>query len=197
MTALPSPGSLEDFETLYTGWFGEPEEVIELGDASISVFAPSGHDAETFWTFVTGGMSSRKMILPTEAREANVPSRAEYIFYSANKDPRYVEMLSLLVVFPFVDDTFVSVGHTVGLEQAVNDSGTLDAVVLLKSLFRGHAEAFDSVRVAGDPVNYLWVVPITEGERQYKRTHGFNDLLDVLAGANNPVVFAGDRDSYV
>jgi hypothetical protein len=70
-------------------------------------------------------------------------------------------------------------------------------VVLLKTLFRGHAEVFDAVRVAGEPVNYLWVVPITESERQYKRVHGLDALLDVFTDANNPLVFLGDRDAYV
>jgi hypothetical protein len=190
-------GSVEDFATLYTKWFGEPDEVLKLDDVSIFVFAPSDHHDQPFWMYLTGGMSMREMALTPEARDAKVSSRAEYVFYSAKKDPRYLDMLSLLVVFPVVDKTSVSLGHTVVLAQPVDDVGTLNAVVLLKTLFRGHAEVFDSVRVGDDAVDYLWVVPITESERQYKRVRGINALLDVFADAKNPLVFAGDRDAYV
>jgi hypothetical protein len=190
-------GSVEDFATLYSKWFGEPDEVIALDDETLFVFAPSERHKQPFWIYLTGGMSLKTMTLAAQARDARVPSRAEYVFYSARKDPRYVDMLSLLMTFPFVDNTFVAMGHTVGLTQAVNDAGTLQAVVLLRTLFSGHAEVFDTVRVADDAVNYLWVVPITESERQYKRVHGINALLDVFADAKNPLVFAGDRDAYV
>jgi hypothetical protein len=192
-----TPSSVEDFATLYTGWFGEPDQVIKFDDVNVFVFAPREQDKTGFWIYLTGGMSLKEMELPPAGREAKVPSRAEYVFYSARKDPRYIDMLTLLVVFPFVDKTFVSMGHTVGLSEAINDSGSLNAVVLLKTLFRGHAEVFDAVRVAGDAVNFLWVVPITESERQYKQVHGLDALLDVFTDAKNPLVFEGGRDAYV
>jgi hypothetical protein len=192
-----TPSSLEDFATLYTEWFGEPDEVIKFDDVNIFVFAPSERCKTGFWTYLTGGMSLKEMELPPKARDAKVPSRAEYVFYSATRDSRYSDMLKLLVVFPFVDKTFVAMGHTVGLAEAISDSGALSATVLLKTLFRGHAAVFDAVRVAGEPVNYLWVVPITESERQYKRAHGIDALLDVFTNAKNPLVFEGDRNAYV
>src|SRR4051812_37721391 len=120
-----TPASLEDFVTLYTGWFGEPDEVIKFDDVNIFIFAPK--EPNNFWTYLTGGMSLKEMELPPNAREAKKPSRVEYVFYSAKRDPRYVDMLMLLIIFPFVDKTYVSDRHTIGLSEPVSDSGLLTA----------------------------------------------------------------------
>lgn len=63
-----TPSSLEDFATLYTEWFGEPDEVIKFDDVNIFVFAPSEHRKTGFWTYLTGGMSLKAMEPPALLR---------------------------------------------------------------------------------------------------------------------------------
>ena len=190
--------SIADFEAQYAEWFGKPAEVHELEDAKIYVFPPANGDEDGFWTYITSGMSLKKMPLPENVKpdhEAGVLERAEYVFYASEKSQRYIGMLALLVVFPFVDETFVARGHTVGLTEPLDDAGVLTAVFLLSSLFSGHREVFESARVQGDRVNYLWVVPISEAERALKVKEGRNALLDLLGQNDNPVVFRGARAS--
>jgi hypothetical protein len=191
--------SISDFEAQYTAWFGEPDEVHDLEDARIFVFPPADGDDNGFWTYITGGMSLRTMVLPGNVNpdhDDGVLERAEYVFYASEKSERYIDMLALLVVFPFIDETFVARGHTVGLAQPLDDAGVLTAVFLLSSLFSGHRDVFESVRVHGDRVNYLWVVPISGAERALKVKEGRNALLDLLEENGNPVVFPGARASW-
>jgi hypothetical protein len=190
--------SIAEFDAQYSEWFGKPEQTHELEAAKIYVFPPADEAEDGFRTYITGGISRRKMQLPEDVEpdhEAGVLERAEYVFYTKEKSKRYIDMLALLAVFPFVDKTFVARGHTVGLTEPLDDDGVLTAVFLLSSLYSGHRDVFDSARVHGDRVNYLWIVPISAAERALKRKEGMNALLDLLGENNNPVVFRG-RASY-
>ena len=140
--------SIADFSAQYAQWFGEPDEVRDLGDTKIYVFPPAAEDG--FWTYITGGMSLKKMPLPEDIesdQEDGVLERAEYVFYASEKRDRYIDMLALLATFPFVDETFVARGHTVGLAEPLDVDGVLTAVFLLSSLFGGHRKVFESTRV--------------------------------------------------
>ena len=187
--------SVVDFRAQYEAWFGEPDHEIETEYGNIFVYSPGdADDDDAFWTYVTGGLSLNKM---TVAEGSDSTGRAELLFYAKEPDERYVAMLTLLMVFPFVDQTWIEFGHTVALDKPLDDAGVLTAVVLLYTLFTGHRKTFESVTVDGESVEYLWIVPISEQERQLKKREGVNGLLDVLGANNNPVIFPGARDSYV
>jgi hypothetical protein len=139
-------------------------------------------------------MSLKKMKAPSGA-ESN--GRVELVFYAERQDPRYVDALTLLMTFPFVDKTWLDFGHTVALAEPIEDSGALTHVLLLRPLVRSHTEAFGTVRAHNEPVSYLWPVPITGSELKLKKEQGVNAVLDVLEARRHPWVFSGGRRSYV
>jgi hypothetical protein len=183
------------FHALYSEWFGDPVRVQKTSSyGDLCVYPPVEEHRPRFFTFLSAGTSLEKMTVPA-GKEGN--GRVELVFYAERNDPRYVDALTLLMTFPFVDKTWLDVGHTVALAEPIEDSGTLTHVLLLTSLVRKHTAAFETVRVQGEPVSYLWPVPITRAELKLKQEQGVNALLDVLQEQRHPWVFSGSRRSYV
>jgi hypothetical protein len=183
------------FHARYAEWFGEPAEVTKTGSyGDLCVYPPAEDARPRFFTYVTAGTSLKKMTVPADAEDTG---RVELVFYAEQQDARYVDALTLLMTFPFVDKTWLGFGHTVALAGPIEDSGALTHVLLLHTLVRGHAKAFETVRVKGEPVSYLWPVPITRAELKLKQEQGVNALIDVLEAQRHPWVFSGGRRSYV
>jgi hypothetical protein len=51
--------------------------------------------------------------------------------------------------------------------------------------------------LAGDPVDLLWVVPLTSAECNLKLEKGFPAILDLFERRRHPHVYDPDRKSYV
>lgn len=190
--ALSSLSTLADFHRCYAEWFGEPTTVWRLGHDDLCLF-PSRDFDPPYVTYLSAGTSLQKMNAPDRA---GVSGRVEFVFYAEREDERYASALMLLMTFPFVDRTWLQMGHTVALAEPIDDAGRLTHVVLLNTLVGGHAAAFGSLRVAGDEVDFLWPVPITAGELALKKERGVDALLDLLAAHRHPWTFGGDRPSY-
>jgi hypothetical protein len=183
------------FHARYSEWFGEPIEVRKTSAyGDLCVYPPAEGRKPRFFTYVSAGMSLEKMPMPANSEDSG---RAELIFYAERHDPRYIDALLLMMTFPFVDRTWLGYGHTVALVEPIEDSGVLTHVLLLHTLVRQHAAAFETVRVGGEPISWLWPVLITRAELKLKQEQGVNALLDVLAAHRNPWVFSGGRHSYV
>ena len=66
----------------------------------------------------------------------------------------------------------------------------------LLPLIRSHREV--AFKIEGDPVSFLWHVPISDEERAYKNEHGSNALLGLMGAVHLPWVFdEDDRPSPV
>lgn len=92
-----------------------------------------------------------------------------------------------LGAFPWRAVTWFGPGHSVKWFQG-SDGSTLDehyAAVLLMAdpsfLSGPPAPDLSGLRFHGDPVRWLWVVPITQSERQFAREHDTATLVEKLA----------------
>lgn len=88
--------------------------------------------------------------------------------------------LSGLASFPWTYLTFLGHGHTIPFDcfPPLPDGSALPGAVLTTRPKGVPNLTFPDV--SGDPVNVLWVVPITEKERQFATSNGSEELLSFL-----------------
>jgi len=55
----------------------------------------------------------------------------------------------------------------------------------------------EELSLSGDPVSFLWVVPLTTAECNFKLQNGFDALLDLVGKNKHAYVFDPKRASYV
>lgn len=137
-------------------------------------FAPT--EERPFWTLITGGMSDIQQIAPEDCEEHQA-ARAEILMYVPAPQGWMFNVLKGLAEMPFDDKTHLHWWHTVpnGRPMTANPS-------LLTSYFfmppYVEDEEFGSLQLDGDAVDFLWMVPITEAEREFAVTHGSQALED-------------------
>jgi hypothetical protein len=109
-------------------------------------------------------------------------------------------MVRFFARFPFKYSTWLGHGHTVpnGDPPApIFDNSELVAAFLSYTIVRPDNQLADKVVLDGDPVHFLWLVPITQAELDHKLNQGYHALLDVFDEANHPIVLDRQRASYL
>lgn len=194
-------------EAVYLELFGADALVYDdalpgmLPHIDVYVHRP-GYCRREFHTLVTGGMSDLRMNLPAGA-PAEMPARVELIFYlPADREPDaiYVDFLRTTARFPYDYNTWVCGGHTIPNgtpPQPIFPGTPFDTLLLIGSVIDPDSRLGDRLELDGDRVEFLWVVPITSAEREYKLRHGTAALLDVFDKVRHPFVFDPTRSSYV
>jgi hypothetical protein len=191
----------ETRERVYAELFGPSATVYHemmplIPHVDVYVIEPRAE--RQFYTLVTGGMSDLAMNSPAElGADAR---RVELVFYAAEAKDDYTELLRTLAHFPHDNKTWLHHGHTMpnGSPPApIFGSGPLDTFYFMRSIVGQDATLPERLRWRDDPIELLWLVPITAAECQLKLEKGSDALLDVFDRVNHPFVFAGDRSSYV
>lgn len=149
-----------------------------------------------FFTLATGGMSDHRMHLP-EGVPDTIPTRAELLLYVRELKDEYVGLLRWLARFPFVDRTWLGFGHTIQLNEPPFGDSLLRHLLLLTSLISPDKKLPSRLQIEGDPVEFLWVVPITPAEREHKIANGVASLLDLFESNSHPWILDESRPSYV
>lgn len=188
-------------EEAYEELFGDSDQVYHELIPSlphIDVYQhPPGHSDRDFYTLVTGGMSDHLMTLPSD-----VPpdfGRVELIFYCSEPRTEYCELLRLMARFPHDNRTWFGQGHTIPNGQPPGplfDNPLLDTVLFMPTVLSPDDSLAERLQLGQLPVNFLWVVPITSAECEFKLNHGFDALLDKFTENNHPFVFDPERGSY-
>jgi len=133
-------------------------------------------------------------------RGADVPRRVELIFYCAGPQQQYIDTMRWLAHFPHNQRTWIGSGHTIPNGDPPAPfwgSDTLDTVLLMPTIVKNDAALPEELRLDGDPVAFLWVVPLTSAECKLKLEKGFAAILDLFAQHRHPHVFDPKRRSYV
>jgi hypothetical protein len=191
-------------EQVYEGFFGTCSSVSREASTSIphiDVFTyEAGSAGRNFCTIVTSGMSDVPMVSPAPARTPHRPARAELIFYCAEPRAEYVETVRRLARFPYESRTPVGWGDTVpnGNPPApFCGSRGLDTVLLMPTVVRPDSWLSSELELENDPVEFLWVVPLSSPECNWKSTKGFDALMELLQQRHHPHVYDPNRQSYV
>ena len=173
------------------------ERAPDAGVPPISVYVtPRDFGQGPFYTLATGGMSDQRMFLPQDL-PAEVPARAELLLYVRELKDSYVALLRWLARFPFVDRTWLAFGHTIQLDVAPFGGSLLRHLLLLPSLVSPDKKLPGRLALDGDPVEFLWVVPITPAEREHKISKGVPALLKLFEANDHPWILDEGRPSYV
>lgn len=190
-------------ERIYDDLFGKCKDVLHelpplVPHIDVYRYQP-GHKCRDFWTLVTSGMSDVTMTLPESMGKGC--ARAELIFYCADPKEPYSHMLQAMARFPHDNKTWLGAGHTIPNGNPpgplFEDTPDLDCFLFMPSIVRPDNKLGIRLSIGGDPVNFLWVVPITSAEEDPKLKKGMNAIYDLLDMNRHPHVFKGNRKSYV
>jgi hypothetical protein len=186
---------------VYAELFGAPDAVLTdpaPDDPVIDVlrFPPSRR--RKFYTYVTSGMSERPMRTPegvgSECR------RAELIFYTATARDDYGQVLGSMACFVHLLDIWLHWGAHVphrSPPEPLFGTRLLDTLLFLPSKVTADGALGEKLRIQNDPVQFLWCVPITTAESRLLDTQGMQALAKKFDANRHPIIFSGDRDSYV
>jgi Suppressor of fused protein (SUFU) len=186
---------------VYGRLFGEVRGVSEetrplIPRVDVHMYARSGPEGRLVSTLVTSGMSDLEMNVPADA---NAPRRVELIFYCHEARQEYIETLRWLAHFPHDQRTWIGVGHTTPNGDPPAPfwgSSILDTVLFLPPIVKRDTALPEELQLDGEPVHFLWVVPLTTAECNLKLDRGVNALLDLFDKNRHPHVFDAGRASY-
>jgi hypothetical protein len=202
-TEEDTSGYAEQREQAFDSLFGEPDTVLHetlpfIPHIDVYSYKP-GHAGRDFWTLVTSGMSDLMMTLPEGVNREY--GRVELIFYCNEPKDSYTELLRTMAHFPHDNKTWLGSGHTMTNgnppSPIFHESPGLDCFLFIPTIVSPENTFADLVTLAGDPVNLLWLVPITSAERDLKLQKGINAIYDLFDQVRHPHVFTGNRRSYV
>jgi hypothetical protein len=193
---------VEAREAAYRRLFGEAlgvsHEVVPLvPHVDVYTFRRTSGDRQVY-SLVTGGMSDLPMTIPPGA--GDMPRRVELILYCPEPKQEYIDTLRWLAHFPHTYKTCVGFGHTIPNGNPPGPfwgSDCLDTVLLIPPILRRDQTLPDELKLDGDAVSFLWVVPITGAECRLKLRKGLDAILDLFGKNRHPHVFDPSRKSYV
>jgi hypothetical protein len=76
-------------------------------------------------------------------------------------------------------------------------SSVLDTLLFMPTIVSTDAALADELSLDGEPVHFLWVVPLTTPECNLKLAKGFDAILDLFQLHRHPHIFDPGRKSYV
>jgi hypothetical protein len=189
-------------ESVYQRLFGEAlsvsHEVFPLiPHVDVYTFRRKSGDRQVY-ALVTGGMSDLPMTLPGAA--TGMPKRVELIFYCSEPREEYIATLRWLAHFPHTYKTCVGFGHTIpngNPPEPFWGSDCLDTILFLPPIVRRDQGLADELSLGGDPVSFLWVVPLSGAECNLKLEKGLDAIMELFTQHRHPHVFDPARKSYV
>jgi hypothetical protein len=134
--------------------------------------------------------------LPRRAKD--VPRRVELIFYCA--EPRDIATLRWVAHFPHDSKSWLGHGHTMpnGNPPAPFWGSTeLDTLLFMPPIVMKDQTLPEELILGGEPVHFLWVVPLTTAECNLKLEKEFEAILDRFQQHRHPHVFDPNRKSCV
>jgi hypothetical protein len=143
-------------------------------------------------------MSDLEMTLPWRAED--VLRRVELIFYCAEPREEYIATLRWMAHFPHDSKSWLGHGHTMPNGDPPAPfwgSAELDMLLFMPPIVMKDQTLPDELKLVGEPVHFLWVVPLTTAECNLKLEKGFDAILELFQRHRHPHVFDPARKSYV
>lgn len=186
-------------EVAFEGLFGPASAVhhqLLPVEPHIDVYVyPAGQKRRNFCTLVTGGMSDRPMRLPSGAN-----LRCELLLYCEEPTDHLVGLMRHLAQIPAVQQTWYTPGSTMTNgqpPQPLFEGSVLDCIWFLPPRFPAERSIGTRLELNGDPLEFLWIVPISEAECNFIRECGLSAMVDLLDEHNHPPILDPHRFSYV
>jgi hypothetical protein len=190
---------LSQREAHYRRFLGPLDEPVmhstDVKPVHVDVYQFRPRGKRPYWTLITSGMSDRRQPLPSDAPKHIAP-RAEILMYVSEPQGWMFSVLKGLAEMPFDRDTYLHWHHTVpnGKPMTAKPS-LLTSFLFLPPYFE--RKGFDTLRLEGDDVHILMLLPITESERRYAMEHGSHALEKIMSQRKFDPVVDETRDSLV
>ena len=189
-------------EAAYAPIFGEAENVSHeifplIPHIDVFQYKRRSAGGAEVCALVTSGMSDLPMKVPAKL---NAPRRVELIFYCTEAKPEYIETLRWLAHFPHDQKTWIGVGHTIpnGNPPAPFwGSSILDTILFMPTIVNKDRGISTELVLDSDPVDLLWVVPLSTPECNLKLEKGYNAIIELFQQHRHPHVYQPERASYV
>jgi len=186
-------------ESHYQRFFGPLDRPVmhsmDVKPVHIDIYQFPPRKKRPYWTLITGGMSDRRQNLPPDVRDSIAP-RAEILMYAKEPKRWMFSVLKGLAEMPSMEETYLHWYHTVPNGQPMTEKPSLlTSFFFLPPYFE--PEEFDTLRVQGDEVDILMLLPITEAEREYAIEHGSDALEELMSESEFDPVVNEDRKSLV
>jgi hypothetical protein len=160
--------------------FKKPDERF-LIDVFVYPLKTSSGDIEVA---VTNGMSDQRMVA---ADNPQCWSRREMIQYFPKCTEGHARRLHGMAWLPLFDGFLLDSHHSVAWEYPAVEGTPWKNAFFLTPLIKSHREFV--CEVEGDPVTFLWHIPISDEERAFKQEHGADALIDRMEAIDLPWVF--------
>jgi hypothetical protein len=153
----------------------------------IDIYQFDARQDHDWWTLVTGGMSDNTQFVPDGYPEY-VSKRLEILMYVEEPKPWMFDVLKGLAEMPLEEKTFLHWWHTVPNGKPMTaEPSLLTNFFFLPPYFE--EPKFDSLHLDGEKVDFLWMIPITEAEREYAIQNGGQALEELFEESEmHPVV---------
>jgi len=142
---------------------------------------------------VTNGMSDQRM---AEGDDPGQPRRRELIQYLRKCTPGYAKRLRDMAWLPLHDGFLLDSHHSIAWDWPAVEGTPWKNAFFLLPLITPHAKF--TVEIEGEPMSFLWHIPISDEERAFKQQQGSGALLDRMQELQLPWIFdEANRPSLV
>lgn len=149
---------------------------IDVKDVHIDIYQFAPTIERPYWTLVTSGMSFQPQSIPDDM---NLSGRTELIMYVSEVQGWMLNVMKHLAEMPFDDETNLHWYHTVpnGMPMTAEPS-VLTSFFFTPTYFE--SVEFNDLKIFGEKIDFLWLIPITENERQYALENESKSLDNLL-----------------
>jgi len=192
-------GYLEARERHYERFFGPMTQKImhstDVKSVHIDIYQFEPTKERPYWTLITSGMSNKRQIAREDCDDHMSP-RAEILMYVPEPQGWMFNVLKGLAEMPFEDNTSLHWWHTIpnGMPMTSTPS-QLTSYFILPPYFE--PKGFAEFELNDDRVDFLWMIPITEAEREYAVQHGSQELEQRFEDAEMSPILDESRKSIV
>jgi hypothetical protein len=160
--------------------FKKPDERFPI-DIFVYRLATSTGDIDVA---VTNGMSDRRMVDPDDQQ---CWSRRELIQYFPKCTEGHARRLHDMAWLPLFDGSLLDSHHSIAWPHAAVERTPWKNAFFLAPIIKSHREF--ACELEGDPMTFLWHIPISEEERVYKQEYGAGALIERMQAVNLPSIF--------
>lgn len=199
----PKPCPFETREYAFAQRFGDQwtlhrESNHHHGQTHVYEFSPSVSRGENrpMTTLVTSGLSDHRMTLPPGL---NSP-RVELVMYVDEARPEYVRLLHFLAQVPIQTGQPIGYGTTIGNgspPRPIFQESLLDCYLFLVPPIESDFQIQEELRIQSDPVQLLWVMPITSSERRVVTEQGVQAFCALCDQHRDVGILVPGRHCYV
>ncbi len=157
----------------------------------IDIYRFGPNNDRSYWTLITGGMSDQEQFIP-RGHPDHITKRTEVLMYVHEPRPWMFQVVKELALIPFEQRTYLHWWHSAPIN--IEDSQLAHAFFLPPYF---ESEEFDSLVIEDDDVSFLWMVPITESELQYKLRYGGQALEELFSNCEIDPVLNENRASVI